>query len=69
MRLILTALLCLLIWPVLSAPLPDPMLATPYRDGVPVGAFLVSEKLDGVRARWDGPVSYTHLTLPTICSV
>jgi DNA ligase-1 len=60
MRLILTALLCLLIWPVLSAPPPDPMLATPYRDGLPVGAFLVSEKLDGVRARWDGRALWTR---------
>ncbi|MBD9435251.1 DNA ligase [Pseudoxanthomonas sp. PXM03] len=60
MRLILTALLCLLIWPVLSAPPPDPMLATPYRDGVPVAAFLVSEKLDGVRARWDGRALWTR---------
>jgi ATP-dependent DNA ligase len=60
MRLILTALLCLLIWPVLSAPPSDPMLATPYRDGVPVGAFLVSEKLDGVRARWDGRALWTR---------
>ena len=60
MRLILTALLCLLIWPVLSAPPTDPMLATPYRDGVPVGAFLVSEKLDGVRARWDGRALWTR---------
>lgn len=60
MRLILTALLCLLIWPVLSAPRPDPMLATPYRDGVRVDAFLVSEKLDGVRARWDGRALWTR---------
>ena len=60
MRLIFAALLCLLASPVLSAPPPDPMLATPYRDGVPVSAFLVSEKLDGVRARWDGQALWTR---------
>ena len=60
MRLLLFVLLCLLTWPVLSAPPPDPMLATTYRDGVPVDAFLVSEKLDGVRARWDGRALWTR---------
>ncbi len=60
MRLLLTALLCLLPWPVLPAPPPAPMLATPYREGVPVSAFLVSEKLDGVRARWDGRALWTR---------
>ena len=33
---------------------PPLMLATPYRADVPITAYLVSEKLDGVRARWDG---------------
>ena len=60
MRLLLTALLCLLVWPVLSAPPPDPMLATPYRGDVAVPDFLVSEKLDGVRARWDGRSLWTR---------
>ncbi|TQM17597.1 DNA ligase-1 [Pseudoxanthomonas sp. 3HH-4] len=60
MRLLLTALLYLLVWPALSAPPPEPMLATPYREGVPVSAFLVSEKLDGVRARWDGRMLWTR---------
>ena len=60
MRLLLTALLCLLAWPVLSAPPPDPMLATPYRGDVAVPDFLVSEKLDGVRARWDGRSLWTR---------
>lgn len=59
MRLLLTLLLCVLAWPVLSAS-PEPMLATAYRDGVPVDAFLVSEKLDGVRARWDGRALWTR---------
>ncbi|MEI2795826.1 DNA ligase [Pseudoxanthomonas sp. F11] len=60
MRLLLTALLCLLAWPVLSAPPPDPMLATPYHGNVAVPDFLVSEKLDGVRARWDGRSLWTR---------
>lgn len=59
MRQLLTLLLCLLAWPVLPAS-PDPMLATTYRGGVPVDAFLVSEKLDGVRARWDGRALWTR---------
>ncbi|WFC42766.1 DNA ligase [Pseudoxanthomonas sp. SE1] len=60
MRLLLVTLLYLLVWPALSAPPPEPMLATPYREGVPVSAFLVSEKLDGVRARWDGRALWTR---------
>ena len=38
----------------LSAAEPELMLAKPYRQGVEVGDYWVSEKLDGVRARWDG---------------
>lgn len=60
MRLLLTALLYLLTWPALSAPPPEPMLATPYRDGIAVADFLVSEKLDGVRARWDSRALWTR---------
>ncbi|MBA3929431.1 MAG: DNA ligase [Xanthomonas sp.] len=60
MRLLLSVILCLLAWPALPAQPPDPMLATTYRDGVPVSAFLVSEKLDGVRARWDGRALWTR---------
>ena len=33
-----------------------PMLATPWQDGADPSDFLVSEKLDGVRAVWDGQV-------------
>ena len=33
---------------------PDMMLATSMRAGIHVPAYWVSEKLDGVRARWDG---------------
>lgn len=60
MRLLLTALLCLLAWPVLSASPAGPMLATPYHGNVAVPDFLVSEKLDGVRARWDGRSLWTR---------
>lgn len=60
MRLLLTVLVCLLAWPALSAPPPDPMLATPYHGNVAVPDFLVSEKLDGVRARWDGRSLWTR---------
>ena len=57
-----TALLALLLLPgapcatALAAETTQPplMLATPFRADVPVTAYLVSEKLDGVRARWDG---------------
>lgn len=60
MRALLFLLLCLATWPVLPAPAPAPMLATAYREGVPVSAFLVSEKLDGVRGRWDGKALWTR---------
>jgi DNA ligase 1 len=33
---------------------PDLMLADIYRQGLDISQFRVSEKLDGVRARWDG---------------
>ncbi len=60
MRLLLLLFLGLLAWPAQPAPLPPPMLATSYRGGVPVPDFLVSEKLDGVRARWDGRMLWTR---------
>jgi DNA ligase-1 len=60
MRPLLAVLLCLLVWPAFSAPPPEPMLATSYREGMPVSSFLVSEKLDGVRARWDGRALWTR---------
>jgi DNA ligase-1 len=59
MRALLLVLLCLLATPALPAP-PALMLAGTYRPGVPVPAFLVSEKLDGVRARWDGQALWTR---------
>ncbi len=60
MRLLLSALLCLLTWSALCTPPPEPMLATTYRAGVVPTDFLVSEKLDGVRARWDGRALWTR---------
>ena len=37
-----------------QTPMPAPMLATGFHAGVDIAGYLVSEKLDGVRARWDG---------------
>lgn len=36
------------------------LLAQEYRSGVDVTQFLVSEKFDGVRARWDGRALFTR---------
>eukprot|EP00969_Alexandrium_andersonii_P197219 8713328-Alexandrium_andersonii.AAC.1 len=44
----------------------------PLRTVVPIGvrdSFVGHEVPGGSRCRYSGPVSYTHLTLPTICSV
>jgi len=57
-----TALLALLLPAAFTAPhpafaggtLPAPMLAIDFHGAGDIGAYLVSEKLDGVRARWDG---------------
>lgn len=49
----------LLAWPVPAAAeaLPPPLLlAERYRDGIDVSNYWISEKLDGVRAAWDGRV-------------
>ena len=40
--------------------LPAPMLASRMPEGIDVSAYLVSEKLDGVRARWDGRALWTR---------
>ncbi|MCD9030065.1 DNA ligase [Luteimonas sp. BDR2-5] len=39
---------------------PPLMLATAHRDGIDVAAYLVSEKYDGVRGRWDGRALWTR---------
>ncbi|MBK7015879.1 MAG: DNA ligase [Sulfuritalea sp.] len=49
----------LLAWPVPAAAeaMPPPLLlAERYRDGIDVSNYWISEKLDGVRAVWDGRV-------------
>lgn len=52
----LLLLLCLPAPPLLAADATPPrlMLATSYKAGVDVADYWVSEKLDGVRGRWDG---------------
>ncbi len=40
--------------PALGGDKPSLMLAEIYQQGIDVSEFLVSEKFDGVRARWDG---------------
>ena len=40
--------------PALAGDKPDIMLAEIYQQGLDVSQYWVSEKLDGVRARWDG---------------
>lgn len=39
---------------------PDILLAQVYQSGIDVREYLVSEKLDGVRAIWDGKCFYTR---------
>ncbi|KRG87795.1 DNA ligase [Stenotrophomonas daejeonensis] len=58
----LTMLLCLLLLPLLAtAAAPPPvMLAGQWHDGAEVSRYWVSEKLDGVRARWDGQALWTR---------
>jgi len=58
----LTMLLCLLLLPLLAtaAPPPPVMLAGQWHDGAEVSRYWVSEKLDGVRARWDGQALWTR---------
>jgi DNA ligase-1 len=48
---VLLLLCCLLL---MAASKPDLLLAEVYRDGIAVEQYWVSEKLDGVRAYWDG---------------
>jgi len=39
---------------------PQVMLATQYRTGIEIADYWVSEKLDGVRGRWDGRALWTR---------
>ncbi|MCR4297856.1 MAG: DNA ligase [Gallionella sp.] len=61
MRKLLASCLLALVFTFSVAPLfatefapPPLMLANVYRDGIPLAEYWVSEKLDGVRAYWDG---------------
>ena len=47
-------ILLLCCWLSLAASKPDLLLAEVYRDGIAVEQYWISEKLDGVRAYWDG---------------
>lgn len=61
MRHLPTVLLYLLLLPwSAAAAAPSPMLASQWRDGPDVSRYWVSEKLDGVRARWDGHALWTR---------
>lgn len=62
LRTILLLLACLAppaLWASQDAP-PRLMLATDYRGGSDVSTYWVSEKLDGVRGRWDGRQLWTR---------
>lgn len=59
MRILAVFLLSLLLAPALAAP-PRLMLATDHHDGIEVGDYYVSEKLDGVRGHWDGRALWTR---------
>lgn len=45
---------CLLLWAAIAAAAPEILLANVYRNEIDPAPYLVSEKLDGVRAIWDG---------------
>ena len=59
---LLLFLLLLLCGSLAAAPAAAPplMLASSWQDGPDVSLYLVSEKLDGVRARWDGHALWTR---------
>ena len=50
----LILLLVLGSFPLLAVTKPDLLLAQDYQDNIDVSQYWVSEKLDGVRAYWDG---------------
>ena len=66
LRQLLSVLLLVVLSPVAGGatgtpPAPPPMmLASGYTPGMAVRDYLVSEKLDGVRARWDGQALWTR---------
>lgn len=62
----LLLLSCLSLQPSLAGESPQPrlMLATNHRDGIDVPDYWISEKLDGVRGRWDGQRLVTRAGQP-----
>lgn len=46
--------ICWLLWATVAAAMPEILLANVYRNEIDPAPYLVSEKLDGVRAIWDG---------------
>lgn len=52
--------LCLLLCVQACAQVPDILLAHVYQQGIAVEQYLVSEKLDGIRAIWDGQQLWTR---------
>ena len=56
----LLVLLCLLLPGISVAARPPVMLAGQWQDGADVSNYWVSEKLDGVRARWDGQALWSR---------
>jgi DNA ligase 1 len=60
-RIFLFAAACAPLAPLFAKQTPSQvLLAQDYRDGLDVRPFLVSEKFDGVRARWDGQTLFTR---------
>ena len=59
-RIAALALGLLLCAPVLAAQAPAISLAGVYRGGLDLEHYWVSEKLDGIRARWDGAALYSR---------
>jgi len=61
LRILCLLLFCLLPPLPLAAEQPSPlMLATAYQPGIEVSEYWISEKLDGVRGRWDGATLRTR---------
>ena len=59
-RTLRVAAVVLLFWNATAAEPPALSLANVYRDNVDLEAYWVSEKLDGIRARWDGEALYSR---------
>ncbi len=64
LRLLLSLLLTLLSFSSAAAAPPGVMLATDFRSSLDVSQYWVSEKLDGVRGRWDGHKLVTRSGIP-----